>query len=187
MNSIQKPIFAIYMTILCGILVLQHLLSDNFFIMGIVLFTTMCSMFIASRFIEKPTRSHKTAALAIAFVVLGDTFLVLLGALPGPLQTSELRFALGMVGFLGAYITLTVLFTKKFSFTVKDRLLLIPVLIVIIPVQIVLVPIIENTAMAAFGIFFALAVGFMAWNAPCTLHRGYYTKPVAKRFAAAGF
>ena len=64
--------------------------------------------------------------------------------------------------------------------------MMIPVLAVLIPVLITLVPRIEGI-FRYFAIFFGLFVGFMAWNALCTIHRKYFSKNVAFRFALAGF
>ena len=44
MSRIQKTVFIILMVDLCGILYLQHLLADNFAIMGVVLYTVILSL-----------------------------------------------------------------------------------------------------------------------------------------------
>jgi hypothetical protein len=92
----------------------------------------------------------------------------------------------GMIGFICAYSTLTWLFTRKFSFGKKDLLMLLPVLAVITPVLYTLLPRIEGP-MFYFAIFFTFVVSFMAWNGLCGIHRGFYTRKVAVRFAIAGF
>ena len=121
MSLIQRMVFAIFMVYLCGILVLQHLLADaeNFTIMGIVLYTVITALFVASRFAPRPTRMHRIVGRAIMFIVVGDFFLVLLGTLPFFTKDDLFVKVFGMGGFLCAYFTLAWLFTRNFSLEKK--------------------------------------------------------------------
>ena len=188
MRLVQRMIFAVFMVYLCGILVLQHLLAEaeNFAIMGIVLYTVIVAVFVASRLAPKPTRLHRIVARAIMFIVVGDFFLVLMGTLPFFTKDDLFVKVFGMAGFLCAYFTLAWLFTRNFSLGKKDLIKTLPVLVVIIPVLLTLVPLIQGP-MVIFAIFFTCIVSFMAWNGLCATHRGFYTPAVARRFALAGF
>ena len=186
MNVTQKIVFSMMMVLLIGILVLQHKLADNFSVMGIVLFMVISSLVVGSLFAPRPTRTHKIIGIAIFFIFIGDIFLVFSKTIPGVPKDALLSTVLGMLGFLCAYAMLIRLFTRHFSLGIKDMIMMVPVLAVLIPVLITLVPRIEGI-FRYFAIFFGLFVGFMAWNALCTIHRKYFNKNVALRFAVAGF
>ncbi|MBM4452360.1 MAG: hypothetical protein FJ013_08035 [Chloroflexi bacterium] len=186
MNLTQKLIFAMVMVELAGILVLSHVLVANYRGEGIAKFAIMASIFVASLLVPKLTKMHRVIGLAFIFVFIGDFFLVFLGTLPGISKDDLFVKIGGMIGFLGAYSTLIWLLTRKFSFGIKDILALLPVLVVLVPVMAILVPHISGPFLI-FAVVFGLVVGGMAWNALCTVHRGYYTRKVAVRFAIAGF
>lgn len=178
--------FVIFMIDLCGILYLQHLLPDNFAIMGVVLYTVIISLCAGSLMAPRHTPLHRIVGLAIIFIAFGDLFLVFMGTLPMFGKEDYVIKVPGMIGFICAYSTLSWLYTRNFSIGKKDLLMLLPVLAVIVPVLYTLLPRIEGP-MFYFGIFFTLIVSFMAWNSLCSLHRGFYTRKVAARFAMAGF
>jgi hypothetical protein len=185
-NRIQKTVFTILMVDLCGILYLQHLLADNFAIMGVVLYMVILSLAGGSLMAPRPSRLHRIVGRAILFIAVGDFFLVFMGTLP-MFGKEDLAIKVpGMIGFICAYSTLIWLFTRKFSLGKKDLFMLLPVLIVITPVLYTLLPLIEGP-MFYFAIFFTFIVSFMAWNGLCIVHRGFYTRKVAVRFAIAGF
>ena len=186
MNRVQRIVFSMLMTYLAAILVLQHLLSDNFRIMGIVLYALIASIFVGSRFAPAPTKTHRTLARAIMFIVIGDFFLILLGTFPCISKGDLFVKVGGMIGFLCAYGTLITLYIRNFSFGKKDFLASLPVLAVLGPVLGVLLPLVPP-GMKVFSVVFGLTVGFMAWNALCQIHRAYFTGTVAIRTAVSGF
>ena len=186
MSRIQKIVLTILMVDLCGILYLQHLLADNFAIMGIVLYMVILSLAAGSWMAPRPTRLHRIVGRAILFIAVGDFFLVFLGTLSMFGKENLVIKVPGMIGFICAYSTLIWLFTRRFTFRKQDLLMLLPVFVIIIPVLYTLLPLIEGP-MFYFAIFFTFIVSFMAWNGLCGLHRGFYTKTVSTRFAIAGF
>ena len=186
MNQIQRTVFIMLMVDLCGILYLQHLLADNFAIMGVVLYMVILSLAAGSLMAPRPSRLHRIVGLAILFIAVGDFFLVFLGTLPMFTKDDLFVKVFGMIGFICAYSTLTWLFTRGFTLGKPDLLMLLPVFVVITPVLYVLLPLIKGP-MFYFAIFFTFIVSFMAWNGLCVIHRGFYTRKVALRFAMAGF
>jgi hypothetical protein len=187
MNLTQKVIFAMLMVLLTGILVLSHVPVDNLAAKGVAKYALIATIFTASLFATKPTRIHKILGLAIIFLFIGDFFLVFLWNVLSNFSDILLIVKIcGMAGFLSGYVCLIWVYTRRFSFAIKDILAAIPVLAVVIPVLIILVPRVSG-AFLIFALVFALVVSFMAWSAICTLRRGYYSKKVAVRFALAGF
>ena len=63
---------------------------------------------------------------------------------------------------------------------------LVPVLAALVPVAIVLLPHLEG-AMRLWALVVTAFLSLMAWSALCTVHRGYYMRTVALRFAVAGY
>lgn len=184
MSQIQKIILTIFLVDLCGILYLQHPLEIKNPIIGVVLFTVIMSLVLASLMVKKKSKDHQTIGYAILFIGLGDVFLVISGIfLP---DYDHISNPLGMLAFMCAYATLSLLFAKNFALQKSDMLKAIPVLLVILPVLSILLPNIQGV-MFILAIVFSLVVSFMAWNALCCLHRGYYNNKVATRFAIAGF
>jgi hypothetical protein len=90
------------------------------------------------------------------------------------------------VGFLSAYFSLTWVYARKLSFTAKDLLSALPVLAILVPILILLLPHVTGPFLI-FALVFSFIVSFMAWNGICTIHRGYYRRTVAIKFAVAGY
>jgi hypothetical protein len=185
MTRVQRIVFSMLLVQTAGILLLQHMLADNFRVMGTIAYTVITSLFIGSRFAPRLTATHAVVGRAIMFIWLGDFFLVFLGTLPWFSKTDLFLQMAGMVFFMCAYGTLIWLYTRRFRFAGRDVIALLPVLFILIPVLIILLPYIKGV-MLAFALLFAAVVGFMAWNALCTIHRGYFSKKAAIRFAISG-
>lgn len=186
MTQIQKTVLIIFFVDLCGILVLQHYLEVKNPIIGIVLYTVILSMVLGSLLAPRKTKIHRIVGYAIMFIAIGDFFLVLLGTQPFFPDYEHIINPAGMFGFMCAYATLIWVFTRNFSLTKKDLVKTIPVLLIVGPVLLLLIPRIQGP-MIVLAIIFSIIVSFMAWNALCCIHRGFYCRNVAIRFALAGF
>jgi hypothetical protein len=183
----QKIVFAMIMVQLVAILFLQYILVNNDAAFGIVKYTLITTIFIASIFLPKPTSTHKILGLAILFLFIGDFFLVFIWLVFLGLSSDSLIVKVGgMLGFLSAYACLIWVYTRKLRFAVRDLLYALPVLAVLIPILVMLLPRVSGPFMIV-ALIFALTVSFMAWSAICTIKRGYYTRTVSIRFAIAGY
>ena len=182
----QRIFVAMVLTQLVAVLVLFHLLSDDYAALGTVKYAVIGSIFAASLFLPKPTADHRWLAAAIAFLFVGDFFLIFVGTLPGVSPDRTWVKVGGMIGFLSAYLCLLVAYWRHVAFGRRELLSAVPVLIAVAPVAVVLIPHLHG-AMLAWALVFALFLTLMAWSALCTVHRGYYARPVAVRFAIAGF
>jgi hypothetical protein len=186
-NLVQRIIFAMVMVQLAAILVLQYVLVNNDAAFGIVKYAIITTIFVASLLLPKPSRVHWALWLAILLLFVGDFFLVFLWlVLLGVAGDSLVIKVGGMAGFLSAYVCLTWVYTRKFSFGARDLLSALPVLAVLVPILILLVPHVTGPFLIV-ALVFAFTVGFMAWNAICTIHRGYYRRSVSIKFAVAGY
>ena len=67
------------LTQLLAVLVLFHLLSDDYAALGTVKYAVIGSIFIASLFLPRPTVDHRWLAGAVAFLFVGDFFLIFRG------------------------------------------------------------------------------------------------------------
>ncbi len=185
-NNLNKLVFSLIMIQLAAVLVLFHILEHNYLPLGIVKYTVILSIFITSFFAPKNSPEHKLTGYAIAFLLIGDTFFILIGLIPGCSPESPLAKTGGMLGFFAAYGILSYLFSRNFSLGRQDFFKLIPVLIVISPVAYIIIPYLQGVQLAG-ALVFALLLSFMAWSGLCTLHRGYFKRSVAMKFALAGF
>lgn len=186
MTKLQQVIFAIVMTQLFSILILLHLLVDNYTALGVAKYAVISSIFISSLFFRKPTKEHKFIAIAILFLFIGDFFLILIGTFPGISPNDFFVKIGGMVGFLIAYLSLIYVYQKNLSFGKQDIIAMLPVLAVVIPAMIILIPYVKGLLLL-WALVFTTSLGFMAWSAICTVHRGYYNRKTALRFAIAGY
>lgn len=171
---------------LVAVLVLFHLLSDDYAALGTVKYAVIGSIFIASLFLPRPTVDHQWLAAAIAFLFVGDFFLIFVGTLPGVSPDQAWVKVGGMIGFFSAYLCLLGAYWRRVAFGCRDLLSALPVLIAVAPVAVVLIPHLHG-AMLAWALVFTFFLVLMAWSALCTVQRGYYARPVAVRFAIAGF
>jgi hypothetical protein len=182
----QRIFAAMIMTQLVAVLVLFHLLSDHYAALGTVKYAVIGSIFVASLFLPKPTADHRWLAAAVALLFVGDFFLIFVGTLPGVSPDQTWVKVGGMIGFFAAYLCLLGAYWRRVAFGRGELLSAFPVLIAVAPVAVVLVPHVHG-AMLAWALLFAFFLALMAWSALCTVHRAYYTRPVAVRFAIAGF
>lgn len=186
-NLMQRIIFAMVMVQLAAILVLQYVLVNNDVAFGIVKYTIITTIFVAALLLPKPSRIHKALWLAILLLFIGDFFLVFLWLVLLGVEGDSLIIKVGgMVGFLSAYACLIWVYTRRFSLGARDLLSALPVLAVLVPMLIFLLPHVTGPFLI-IALVFAFIVGFMAWNAICTIHRGYYRRDVSIRFAIAGY
>lgn len=186
MNRWQRIIFATIMVQLVAVLVLFHLLVDNYRALGIVKYGVIASIFVGSLLLRKRTTDHCALAVGIAGLFVGDFFLIFLGTLPGwspdllPVKVG------GMIGFLGGYLSLLSAYWRRVTFGGRDALALLPVLLVVVPAGVLLVPHLQGV-MLIWALVFTFFLSVMAWSGICTIHRGYYRTNVAWRFAVAGY
>lgn len=182
----QRIFVAMICVQLAAVLVLFHALEDNYRALGIVKYAVIGSLFVASRFLPRPTPEHRWLAAAVAFLFLGDFFLIFVGTLPEVSPNLTWVKVGGMVGFLGGYLCLLAAYWRRVSWGRADLAMLLPVLVALVPVAIVLLPHLEG-AMRSWALVFTAFLSLMAWSALCTVHRGYYMRTVALRFAVAGY
>lgn len=182
----QRIFLAVILVQLAAVLVLFHLLEDDYRALGVVKYAVIGSIFVASRFLPRPTRDHRWLAAAVAFLFVGDFFLIFVGTLPGVSPNLAWVKVGGMVGFLGGYLCLLAAYWRRVTWARADLWKLLPVLAALVPVAIVLLPHLEG-AMRLWALVFTAFLSLMAWSALCTVHRGYYERTVALRFAAAGY
>ena len=79
----QRIFLAVVGVQLAAVLVLLHVLEGNYRPLGIVKYAVICSIFAASRLLPCPTADHQRLAAAVAFLFVGDFFLIFAGTLPG--------------------------------------------------------------------------------------------------------
>jgi hypothetical protein len=182
----QRIFLAVISVQLAAVLVLFHLLEGNYRALGIVKYAVIGSIFVASRLLPRPTSEHRWLAAAVAFLFVGDFFLIFVGTLPGVSPDLAWVKVGGMVGFLGGYLCLLAVYWRRVSWGRADLVMLLPVLAALVPVAIVLLPHLEG-AMRSWALVFTAFLSLMAWSALCTVHRGCYGRTVALRFAAAGY
>jgi hypothetical protein len=182
----QRIFLAVILVQLAAVLVLFHLLEGNYRALGIVKYAVIGSIFVASRLLPRPTPDHRWLAAAVAFLFLGDFFLIFVGTLPGVSPDLTWVKVGGMVGFFGGYLCLLAAYWRRVTWGRAEFLKLLPVLIALVPVAAVLLPHLEGT-MRIWALVFTAFLSLMAWSALCTVHRGYYERTVALRFAAAGY
>jgi len=186
MNRWQRIIFSTIMVQLTAVLVLFHLLVDNYRALGIVKAAVIASIFVGSLLLRKRTTDHWALAVGIAGLFVGDFFLIFLGTLPGwspdllPVKIG------GMIGFLGGYLSLLYAYSRRVTFGRRDALALVPVLLVVLPAGVWLIPYLHG-ALLVWALAFTFFLCVMAWSGICTIHRGYYREKVAWRFAIAGY
>lgn len=182
----QRIFLGVVLTQLAAVLLLFHLLEDNYRALGIVKYAVIGSIFVASRFLPRPTADHRWLAAALACLFVGDFFLILLGTLPGfsPDQT-PVKVG-GMAGFLAAYLCLLGAYWRRVGWRRAESLLLLPVMGALAPVAVLLLPHLDG-AMRVWALVFTAFLALMAWSALCTVPRGYYATAVARRFAIAGY
>ena len=181
----QRLFLGVVSTQLAAVLVLFHLLEDNYRALGIVKYAVIGSLFVASRFLPRPTADHRWLAAAVACLFAGDFFLILLGTLPGFAPDQVVVKVGGMVGFLAAYLCLLGAYWRRVGWSRAEWLRLLPVVGVLVPVAVVLLPHVGG-AMRVWALVFTAFLALMAWSALCTVPRGHYARPVARRFAVAG-
>lgn len=182
----QRIFLAVILVQLAAVLVLFHLLADDYRALGIVKYAVIGSIFAASRFLPRPTSDHRWLAAAVALLFVGDFFLIFVGTLSGVSPDLAWVKVGGMAGFLGGYLCLLTAYWRRVTWERADLWKLLPVLAALVPVAVVLLPHLEG-AMRAWALVFTAFLSLMAWSALCTVHRGYYERTVALRFAAAGY
>ena len=182
----QRLFLGVVFTQLGAVLVLFHLLEGNYRALGIVKYAVIGSIFVASRFLPRLTTDHRWLAAAVACLFVGDFFLILLGTLPGFAPDQTVVKVGGMVGFLAAYLCLLGAYWRRVRWSRAEWLLLLPVIVALVPVAWVLLPHLAG-AMRVWALVFTAFLALMAWSALCTVPRGYYARPVARRFAIAGY
>ncbi len=182
----QRIFLGVVLTQLAAVLVLFHLFEGNYRALGIVKYSVIGSIFVASQLLPRPTTDHRWLVAAVACLFLGDFFLILLGTLPGFSPDQTLVKVGGMVGFLTAYLCLLGAYWRRAEWSRVEWLLLLPVVGALAPVAIVLLPHLDG-AMRLWALVFTAFLALMAWSALCTVPRGYYLPTVARRFAIAGY
>lgn len=182
----QRVFVAVVAVQLVAVLALFHRLEHDYATLGWVKYAVIGSIFAASRFLPRPTADHRWLAAAVAFLFVGDFFLIFVGTLPGVSPNLGWVKVGGMVGFLSGYLCLLGAYWRRVTFARADLVAAVPVLVALVPVAVVLVPHLEG-AMLAWALVFTAFLSLMAWSALCTVHRGYYRRTVALRFAAAGY
>jgi hypothetical protein len=171
---------------LAAVLVLFHRLQDDYGSLGLVKYAVIGSIFVASRLLPRPTADHRWLAAAVAFLFVGDFFLIFVGTLPGVTPDQAWVKVGGMVGFFTAYLCLLGAYWRRVTLRRADLVAAVPVLAALVPIAFMLVPRLQG-AMLAWALVFAAFLSLMAWSALATLHRGYYSRPIARRFALAGY
>ena len=83
MNETQRAVLIMFPVDLCGIRYLQHLLANNFAIMGVVLYMVILSLAAESLMAPRPSRLHRIVGLAILFIAAGDFFFRFIRQTPG--------------------------------------------------------------------------------------------------------
>ncbi len=186
LRSLRQSLFGVIMVQLAAVLLLLHLLEGNYRPLAVAKYAVITSLFVASRFVRGGAdRDHRVLSHAFLFLWFGDFFLILCGALPG-VSTEALWVKIGgMVGFLTGYGFLLATYWRRVSLCRRDALMALPIVAIALPCTFILAPHVHG-AMFAWSMFFTVGLGAMAWSALCTLHRGYYRKTVARRFAIAG-
>lgn len=182
----QRIFLAVVLVQLAAVLVLFHRLEDDYRSLGIVKYAVIGSIFVASRFLPRPTPDHRWLAAAIVFLFIGDFFLIFIGTLPGFAPDLVFVKVGGMIGFLGGYLCLLAAYWRNVRWGRAELVMALPVLAALVPVAIALLPHLEGV-MQLWALVFAAFLSLMAWSALCTVHRGYYDRSVALRFAAAGY
>lgn len=183
MDLIRKDKWLIgYFGGLTLLLMVFHALFANSWPSIIIMVINRISLMVVA--LASPKKFQEQHLLAIAFVlsVIADFFLVFLELI---FPYRPLYDVMGMLGFIGTYLVLNMVFFKKFRFVIWDILVGLPFLAAYGIIVAILRP-------YATGLILdnALALGvmlcFTGANMAATVYRGYFKKNRAVLIALAG-
>ncbi|MBT3982486.1 MAG: hypothetical protein HOE90_14095 [Bacteriovoracaceae bacterium] len=185
MDFIRKIFPIIILIELAAVLILQHLLADNYNALGVAKYMVNTSIFAVSLLIPKLSKDHKLLGRIFLFIWLADFFFVLLGTFPGFSPEHPISRFGGMLFFGLAYIGLMVFCAKGFKFDKKQLLVSSFVLVTILISGAICYENILPQKKPMFWIFFSFMF-FMGSSSIGTAFRDYYIKEVRVLLSLAG-
>ena len=181
MNNTQRILLVIYLPITLLILILDNIYPKEDMVLYLK-YTIMITLFLSAITMQKKFREQKIMALSFFFLVVADFFLVFINTI----DNLKLNFsALGVIGFLFAYICLIVTYQKNFKVGKEEIIVAIPIEIIFIYVFISLQPYVKGLMFIGALIFLSVLC-YMTWTSICTIFRGYFTKKSACLIAISG-
>ncbi|BCZ46807.1 hypothetical protein psyc5s11_28740 [Clostridium gelidum] len=181
MNNTQRILLVIYLPITLLILILDNIYPKENMVLYLK-YTIMITLFLSAITMQKKIREQKIMALSFFFLVVADFFLVFINTI----DNLKLNFsALGVIGFLFAYICLIVAYQKNFKVGKEEIIVAIPIGIIFIYVFISLQPYVKG-GMFIGALIFLIVLCYMTWTSICTIFRGYFTKKSALLIAISG-
>ena len=181
MNDTQRILLVIYLPITLLILILDNIYPKEDMVLYLK-YTIMITLFLSAITMQKKFCEQKIMALSFFFLVVADFFLVFINTI----DNLKLNFsALGVIGFLFAYICLIVAYQKNFKVGKEEIIVAIPIGIIFIYVFISLQPYVKGL-MFIGTLIFLIVLCYMAWTSICTIFRGYFTQKSALLIAISG-
>lgn len=186
MTQTQKLIVVPILIGLCGVLVLQHLLAENYQALGIAKYTVNSMIFVVSLLLPKPTKDHRILGWAFAFVYAADFFFVFLGTFPAlSPETPLLKFS-GLSVFTLGYFCFIYLALQGASWDRKEWLQWIPILLVGLPIGASCYHAMRPEQ-ATFFFLFVPFVSFVGWCGLSSRKRPAFKPAITRLFACAGY
>lgn len=181
MNNTQRILLVIYLPITLLMLILDNIYPKEDMVLYLK-YTIMITLFLSAITMQKKFREQKIMTLSFFFLVVADFFLVFINTI----DNLKLNFsALGVIGFLFAYICLIVTYQKNFKVGKEEIIVAIPIGIIFIYVFISLQPYVKGLMFIGTLIFLSVLC-YMTWTSICTIFRGYFTKKSAWLIAISG-
>ena len=170
---------------LAGVLVLQHLLEDDYEALGVAKYAVNTSIFLVSVVLPKRAREQRVLGMAFKFVFVADFFLVLAGTLPG-LSPEDIAVKIpGLAVFSLGYFCFSYLALQGAKWNARELAMAIPILAVALPVGAACHARMRPEQAAFFWAFLPF-VSFVGWCGLSAYPRGAYRPEVRRLFALSG-
>jgi hypothetical protein len=180
MDRKQKLVLTVFLTVTAAELVMI-IISRNSDALRYFEFAVTAAMLVLAVTARKRFGEQKLIAVSFLFTTVGEFFLliypILKGGEPGTMQ--------GLASFLLSYVFLIAAFQRKFRWSLRDFLMIIPFLCAVGLMFAALRSYLAGAMLIAVTVF-CFVITVMAWSSLTTLSRGYFAKRTAGMAAAAG-
>lgn len=170
---------------LAGVLVLQHLLSENYQALGVVKYTLNSMIFVISLLYLKPTREHHVLGWAFKFIYLADFFFVFLGTVPGFSPEDPLLNLCGLTVFALGYFCFIWISLQGAQWNRREWLIWLPILLVALPVGGSCFVRMRSDQTVFFFLFVPF-VSFVGWSGLSSLVRTTFKPEIRSLLALSG-
>ncbi len=171
---------------LLGVLVLQHLLADNYQALGVVKYTVNSMIFAVSLLLPKHTRDHAILGYAFKFIFAADFFFVFLGTLPGFSPENKYLQLSGLTVFTLGYFCFIYLSLRGAKWSLSEIAMSLPVLGIVFPTGAFCFHFMKPEQTLFFFLFLPF-VSFVGWCGLSVVKRNHWLPHISKLFALAGF